>query len=280
VLRVVGDREAAGRTLWEMVAGIQGVAGTTGDPTLDNHALLERAYASGGYSSVPFDTWLETALVAGWLAAQAEHLVTHRVFNEQLQNPVDFMLAGQLVRLVMQGPEQRFDEALAQVIVSDYMRRQRLESVEIGRAAQLSMSAAREQGNGLCGFLLDGIKRGEELVRDEPGTMLAVLMEMEDRLERQEEIFCMAFEDGIGRASDAEAWRKVALRWTRLKAGGKAKSRGGALWVIRMAYDGMFWFGATREMNRTGTTRQWIDKRIASTAAQAAEAEAVEPSAE
>ena len=30
-----------------------------------------------------------------------------------------------------------------------------------------------------------------------------------------------------------------------------------ALRVLRWAYDGTFWFGATREMNRHGTTEEW-----------------------
>lgn len=262
VLQVVGKaREPEGRTLLKAVLEVRGVAGRGENALGDQRALLTRAFSEGGFGSPPTDAGLGAALVAGWLAAEDGHLVTHRACHEELSHPSSWMLMGQLVRAAAGAPDLPFDEALARVIVSDYTPAERLESIAVGRAVEVSLAACRATGRGVCGFLRDAIERGHHWVQTESATVSAVLVELEDRLTAQERILEMLFDGEIGRATDAAGWRKMVTQWTAYKTRGahQATDRGAALWVLRHAYDGLFWFGATREMHQQhGTTARWM----------------------
>jgi hypothetical protein len=275
VLAVAGeDREADGRALLKAVLGVRGVAGREAHALWDQRALLTRAFEDGGFGSPPTDAGLGAALVAGWLAAEDDHLVTHRAYQQDLTRQSDWMLMGQLVRAAAGCPDMQFDEALARVIASDYTLQERLEAGAVGRAVELSLAACRAAGWGVCGFLREGIAHGEWWVQAEPAAVAAVLVELEERLTAQEQIFELLFDGGIGRASDATGWRKMVTHWTPYKTRGahRATDRGTALQVLRHAYDGLFWFGATREMNRQhGTTERWMAAHAEALAAVAVE---------
>lgn len=276
--KFVGGELATGRMLLEAVASVKGVAGSEGRATREQRELLRQAFTTSGLDRLPHEQQLEAAIAGGWLAFGAEHLVTHRALKTELTAQTDWLLCGQLVRAAMEMPEVRFDEALARVLVADYGPNKPLEAAAVGRAATESLRRSREEDWGLCGFLLDGVERGAEMVREEAGNMLAVLVELQERLTVQEEILTLLFDGQIGTASDETLWRKGVVQWVPHHLGKVLEDaeRGTMLRVLRVLYDGQFWDGATREMNRHGTTDEWMDARIAHIAAQALEAASAE----
>lgn len=259
VLQTAGPQEEAGHKLLAAVFQVRGVAGHEGGPLADQRKLLSVAFERGGFGSVAFLDWLEICAVGGWLAAEADHLVTHR----GVKSGVDWLLTGQLLRVGAKQPEGRMEEALARMFAAHYGREKPLEAEAVGQASGRSLAAARAEGWGVCGFLLDGIRRGEEWVRQEPSEVLGVLKELGFRLTAQEQVVECLHDGNIGRATDAMCWRKDVVQWTPFQVGelGQRVDRGSALRVLRHAYDGTFWFGATREMNRSGTTQQWMARR-------------------
>ena len=250
VLELVGDHEATGRALLQAVLQVTDVAGSEQDALADQRVMLGRVFENeAGLGCLSFENRLGASVVAGWLAAEGEHLVTHRAFDGKLLNGELTFLSTQLERCGIGWRGFKFDEALARTFAATYGANQQQERLAICEAVESSLAAARDKNWGACGFLLDGIQRGRDLVLVDPVRTVNILHELGDSLGEMLRIFELQFDAGVGKASNADGWHELTQKWLQYSSPKMlaATDRGQALLTLCRAYDAMFWFGLLRE---------------------------------
>ena len=250
VLEIIGNRQKTGKALLAAVQNIKGVAGSGIGPLWDQRTILSQIRKQTRFQKLKFDSWIGACVVGGWFAYQEDHLVTHLAFSEPKTEEFHF-LSNQIINAVIRtGP--KFDEALAREIALRYESNEALESIEVGRAVERSLAAARASGWGACGFLLDGFGQGQHLARNHPERVVPILNELGDRLGRMLQVFDILFDEDLNNATEGVAWRKFVQIWIPFAQSTtfQVDDRDSGLVILRRAYDGLFWIGALREMMR------------------------------
>jgi hypothetical protein len=257
--KVIRGRKEAGQALFDAVLRVHGIAGT-GHPLVEMRQLLLSVF-QGESSLPPLGDMLRAAAIAGWLAVKSDHLVTLRAFQDGMVQPEGVQLGSWLYLAAFDWPAFMFREALARETCMTYKPTSTLESLGVAMGVERSLAAARQNNWGACGYLLDGIVRGRDYARNEPAQTLDVLEELGPGVKESEQIFDLLLGSDWTQASDAAVWQ-MAVKWNHYHRSEDAKGldRYTALRTLQQMYDTLFCFGLLREVNKTCTTAEWINR--------------------
>ncbi len=236
----------------QKVFQVRGVAGTESCALADQRRHLQRALGEDPLAEYRSRLHLwRVAAIAGWIAYDAEHMVTVRMVAGDSLQPWEVFLMRQLLREARAWECQASREALARCIAGTYHESERLESLAIEHAVEQSLAAARKRKWRPCSFLRDATQRGRDFARHQPDQAAAVLEELGENVQRSTDVFESLLGHPVARATEAQAWEALQ-EWLPRTYGATVSSgnREQGLLVLRHACDFLFWFGLLRAVSR------------------------------